>query len=95
LARDGVAVRAHDPAIDVLPPDLPAEVVLCSTAAETLDGATALVVATPWPEFCEVAPEELVTRMRSPNVVDTTGALIDTLGSDPRVRYLTIGKAAR
>jgi UDPglucose 6-dehydrogenase len=95
LARDGVTVRTHDPAVNALPPDLPAQIVLCSTAAEALDDATALVVATPWPEFREVAADELVTRMRSPNVVDTTGALIDTLGSDPRVRYLTVGKAAR
>jgi UDPglucose 6-dehydrogenase len=93
LAREGVTVRTHDPAVRALPPDVPKEILLCSTAAEALDDAAALVVATPWPQFRDVEPDELVARMRSPNVVDTTGALADTLGMDPRVRYVTVGKA--
>jgi UDPglucose 6-dehydrogenase len=77
-------VRTHDPAIHALPPDLPGDIVLCATAAEALDGTAALVVATPWPEFRAVEPGELIARMREPNVVDTTGALRDTVGRDPR-----------
>jgi UDPglucose 6-dehydrogenase len=93
LARDGISVRAHDPAVSALPPDVATEVTLYSTAADALDGASALVVATPWPEFRAVDADEVVTRMTTPNVVDTSGALMDTLGSDTRIRYVTVGKA--
>ncbi len=94
LARDGISVRTHDPAISALPAGLPAEVTLWRTAVEALDGASALVVATPWPEFRRVGPDDVVARMARPSVVDASGALLDTLGRDPRVQYLTVGKAS-
>lgn len=93
LAREGVSVRTHDPAVSALPPATPAEVTLWPTAVEALEGASALVVATPWPEFRTVDADEVVARMAVPNVVDASGVLIDTLGHDPRVRYVTVGKA--
>jgi len=93
LAGDGITIRTHDPAVRALPPDVPPEITLCATAEEALDGARALVVATPWPEFRSVTADDVVARMTVPNVVDAAGALADTLGSDPRVRYVTVGKA--
>src|SRR6266508_2180231 len=87
LAGDGITIRTHDPAVRALPPDVPPEITLCATAEEALDGARALVVATPWPEFRSVTADDVVARMTVPNVVDAAGALADTLGSYPRVRY--------
>ena len=93
LAADGISVRTHDPAVQVLPEDVPAEVTLCATPEDALDGAQALVVATPWPEFRAVAADDVVARMSTANVVDAAGTLLETLGNDPRVRYVTVGKA--
>jgi UDPglucose 6-dehydrogenase len=93
LARDGIVVRAHDPAVHTLPADIPSGVTLCATPEDAVEGAQALVVATPWPEFRSVTPGEVISRMTSPNVVDAAGALAETLGSDERIRYLTVGKA--
>jgi UDPglucose 6-dehydrogenase len=95
LARDGVAVRAHDPAIHALPEEIAADVVLTPAPVDALDGAAALVVATPWPEFRAITADDVVAHMSTPNVIDAAGVLADTLGSDPRVRYLTVGRASR
>jgi UDPglucose 6-dehydrogenase len=95
LARDGIVVRAHDPAIHALPEDMAAHVVLTQAPVDALEGAVALVVATPWPEFSAVTADDVVAHMSTPNVVDAAGALADSLGRDPRVRYLTVGRASR
>jgi UDPglucose 6-dehydrogenase len=92
LTRRGVNVRAHDPAVLELPRDVSDNVSLFSTPLEALEGTSALVVATPWPEFRAVVADDVVERMRAANVIDPTGALADTLGRDTRVRYFTVGK---
>ena len=95
LARAGISVRAHDPAVRALPANAANAISLTPTALDALDGASALVVATPWPDFRKIDADEVVARMTLPNVVDADGALLDTLGADPRVRYVTVGRAPR
>lgn len=85
-------VRAYDPKVSILPPDVAASITLVPNAARALDAADALVVATEWPEFKQLAVGDVVARMRHAVVVDPNGFLGASLGADSRVDYHTIGK---
>ena len=91
LAARGARVRAFDPAISALPRSDGATAELAESAVDALLGAQALVVMTPWPEFLEVGPDELVTAMSDAIVLDPAGDVSMTLGHDPRIRYLKVG----
>jgi len=85
----GATVAAYDPAIQVLPPEI-TWVRLAGGIDEALQGADALVLATLWPEFASLDPDQLVRTMRHPQVVDQTGFLVH-LGVDPRLSYVRVG----
>lgn len=94
LTSEGAVVQAHDPAIKVLPDELAERFVLSSTPIAALEGATALVLATGWPEYKTLDAETVVSNMRAPIVIDPNRFLEKTLGSDSRIRYATVGKAS-
>jgi UDPglucose 6-dehydrogenase len=62
-------LRVFDP---IVPwnPAWHARTTVCESVLDTLDGADALLVMTPWPEFKSVAPDELARRMRGRLVID-------------------------
>jgi UDPglucose 6-dehydrogenase len=90
LASQQVRVHAYDPAIKTLPEDFKFE--LCSTPIAAIENAAALVLTTPWPDFKTISADSVVAVMEDPLVIDPNRFLEDTLGSDPRIRYVTIGK---
>jgi UDPglucose 6-dehydrogenase len=90
LAAAGARVSAHDPAVTALPPDLSAIMHLASSPIEAVDGASALVVATPWPDYRQV-PVEALARMTRPLVLDANRFLQHTIGVAPGVEYLAVG----
>src|SRR5262245_38406140 len=94
LQADGVAVRAHDPAVRALPPELAAHVELCADPLAALRGADVAVIATAWPEYAELTADEVVAHMRRPCVVDAAGLLRPRLAHDARVRYVSPGRRA-
>ena len=49
LHEQGAIVCAHDPAVKELPEEIAAHVRLAATPVDAVSGASALVVATPWP----------------------------------------------
>src|SRR5262249_9473221 len=57
LHARGAAVRVHDPIVGTLPPELAAAVQRVETPLEAVDGASALVLGTPWPEYRQVLPD--------------------------------------
>jgi UDPglucose 6-dehydrogenase len=91
LAAQGALVRAFDPAVAELPEGDAGVAVLAESAIDALAATRALVVMTPWPEFLAVAPDEVVAAMIEAVVLDPAGAVGATLGSDPRIRYVTLG----
>jgi UDPglucose 6-dehydrogenase len=95
LAQAGARVRAHDVAVASVPEELRDVLTVCGTPLEAAADASALVVATEWPVYREVAAEGLIMAMRTPNVVDPGGFLSDTLGSLDAVRYATVGRSSR
>jgi UDPglucose 6-dehydrogenase len=94
LNQQGACVQAHDPAIRSLPAELGDTIGLYSEASAALADADALVVATEWPDYKQIASATLATAMKSPTVLDASRFLASTLGADPRIRYLTVGKPA-
>lgn len=93
LADGGAKVQIHDPVVTALPGVLARRAMLCPTPLAAVMGASALVVATPWPEYAEIAADSILTALRSPLVLDANGLLAQTFGNDPRVRYVTVGSA--
>ena len=92
IARRGARVHAHDPAIKTLPQEI-GDVRLFSDPLTAASGADALVVATPWPEFRAVSGDEVVARMSGDLVLDANRFLSMTLGQEPRLRYVSVGRA--
>ena len=80
LIAEGARVKAHDPMVRSLPPEL-SQVQLCATAGETLHDADALVVATEWPDY-KTAP------VRNGIVVIDANRF---LGAREGVRYYSVG----
>lgn len=94
LATRGVRVKACDPAVRRLPPELSPLIELQATAEEALAGADAAVVATEWPVFRELNPQTLAAQMRRPCLIDPNHFLSAPMAQDPRLRYIATGRAA-
>jgi UDPglucose 6-dehydrogenase len=81
LLTQGAQVRAHDPAVKALPADL--DVMVCSSPAAAVEGASALVIATEWPEYRDSEiPQGMI-------VIDPNGFV----GGRPGVHYYSVGKS--
>lgn len=94
LASEGATVVAHDPAIVRLPPEVEGLGVRLATGPlEAVDGAHALVVATEWPVYRDVAPADVAMAMPGGVVIDANGFLIRTLGEGALLEYFTVGRA--
>jgi UDPglucose 6-dehydrogenase len=93
LSERGVRVQAHDPAVAALPPELTGIMTLCESPERALTGADVAVVATAWPEYRDLRADDLVGRMRRPQLIDQAWFLADTLGRDGRITYLAVGRS--
>jgi UDPglucose 6-dehydrogenase len=94
LVATGAHVIAYDPAVKTLPPDLATQIDLASTAHAALQGASAAVIATEWPEFRTLTTEAFVGGRQQAVVVDPGGFLAGTLQADSRIRYTVVGTPA-
>ena len=93
LRGEGVAVRAHDPAVQEMPSELAGlGLVLCPSAEDAVSGADVAVVATEWPDYRRLSADSLLGSMRRPRVIDPNWFLSD-LASDSRIRYVATGRA--
>lgn len=93
LAQQGTQVHAHDPAVKALPEELAQRIALHPAPLAALENASALVVATEWPEYQSLAAEAVAAAMRVPLVIDPHRFLVAALGSDPRIQYVTVGRS--
>lgn len=91
LADQRATVRAYDPAVKTLPPELNAVIGLQTGIRGALQGSDAVLVATEWPEFLSLCADEVVELMRRPIVVDPGRFLEANLGTSDRIRYLAVG----
>jgi UDPglucose 6-dehydrogenase len=94
LHAQGAAVRAHDPAVRSLPDALKPALQLADDPVAALEGADALVVATPWPAFKAIDAGAVGGRLKSGVVLDANRFLGATLGALPGIRYFSVGRAS-
>ena len=92
LSAEGATVSAHDPLVRTLPNGAGRGVIVHDDPLAAAAGADALVVATPWPEYRAVSADAIVNALAQPLVLDAGRFLAGTVGADPRVTYLTVGK---
>jgi len=92
LAQQGVTVQAHDPAVKSIPVELSQNIILYSDPITALQGSCCLVVATEWLDYRSLSAETIVTHMSTPIVIDPNRFLFATLGSEPRIHYISVGK---
>jgi UDPglucose 6-dehydrogenase len=89
----GTKFRLHDPLI-------PASAAGHSTARgfatplETLTGADALMILTPWPEYRAIAPDEIASRLKGRIVLDPYAVLDAEAAFAAGLRYYTLGQPA-
>jgi UDPglucose 6-dehydrogenase len=89
----GATIRAHDPAVNVLPPALAGSVELCAGPLDAARGADVLVVCTAWPCYREVPGEELLSALARQLVIDPAGWLRSTLAPHPSVAHVCVGRS--
>jgi UDPglucose 6-dehydrogenase len=90
LLDQGVEIRAFDPAVRALPPELD-RIRLADDADGALAGADVAIVATPWPQFRELTADQLIRAMAQPRLIDQAGFL-PHLAGDPRLVYVRVGQ---
>lgn len=92
LIERGATVVAHDPTVKTSPTELDRAIEVCSDPIQTAADADALVVATGWPLYRDVAPDRLFLTMKHPVVVDANRLLGATIGADTRFEYFSVGR---
>ena len=95
LSAQGAQVRAHDPAVSRLPDELAAQIELAATATAATAGASALVVATPWPDYRNISASEACGGMTRRLVLDANRFLNASLGQDAAIEYFSVGQGNR
>jgi UDP-glucose 6-dehydrogenase len=83
-------VSAFDPVVKALPEDL-AAVRLTRDAYDAADRADAVIVATEWPEFCQIDPANLRRVMRGDLVVDGRNFLSEASFDGSGLRLMGFG----
>lgn len=92
LHEKGAIVTAYDPVVKHLPTSLTAFITLKTDCRLALKSAEAVIVATEWPEFQALEGNVLQSLVANPLVVDINGFCEKSLGKDPQIQYIKIGK---
>jgi UDPglucose 6-dehydrogenase len=93
LLKDGAHVQAFDPHVSSLPAELK-PVRLCTDARAVAAGADALVVGNESPEFRGLSADDIASAMTGRIVLDAGRFLGATLGADPRLSLISVGRVS-
>lgn len=83
-------LRVHDPAVKELPSRWSGRIRRCGDPLIALEDAQALVIATEWPMYREIAASRLLERSRPLTVLDA-GRFVRAYEGKPGVRYVAVG----
>jgi UDPglucose 6-dehydrogenase len=95
LASQGVRVLAFDPAVKALPAELSSKLQLADSALAAVADASALVVATEWPEFQTIDVDSVLSVMKRKLILDPNRFLASKLANRTDVEYLAVGVPGR
>lgn len=91
LLQAGATVKAFDPAVNQLPPEL-VGVRLTTDLAEALVGADAAVLCTDWPQFKQANWAELLKLMKARLIIDPNRFLENSLQAVPAAEHICVGQ---
>ncbi len=94
LVKEAAEVRAFDPKVTALPSDLAASVTLAADAKSAAHGAHALVVATEWPEFRNLSPDDIAGVMAGHIVLDAGRYLAPAFAANGRLKLISVGRVS-
>ena len=94
LIERGANVRVHDPAAKDLPRHWSGRVQRCDDPLSAVQGAHALVIATEWPLYQEVAADQMSQRSATLTVLDANH-FIPGIAAAQGVRYVAVGVPAK
>jgi UDPglucose 6-dehydrogenase len=92
LVEQGAIVQAHDPVVISLPENL-ASIHLCPTPEEAIQSASALVIATEWPDYRQINPDIFLTEMGNPLILDPNAFILRVLNNISQIKYISVGQA--
>jgi UDPglucose 6-dehydrogenase len=95
LQAAGARVRVYDPVAEAEARKLIRGVAFCSSAADAVEGADAVVLVTEWPEFAALDLAEVAAAMRGNLLVDGRNLYDPGRVLDAGLVYEGIGRAAR
>jgi UDPglucose 6-dehydrogenase len=90
LMAAGAVLSGYDPIVKSLPDDL-ARIRLAASVYEAAEGADAVLLATDWPEFLEIAPGALRQAMHGDLVVDGRNVLGEHAFAASGLRVIGVG----
>jgi UDPglucose 6-dehydrogenase len=91
LLGAGARPVAFDPKVTTLPGLLDLGVSIATKPDDVFDGAEAVIVATPWPEFLDIDLKVLATMNRKV-LIDQNGFLVGRMSVAPDVIHIVAGK---
>lgn len=94
ILNRGGTIRAYDPeAAENVKRLFPTEITYCKDAAETMDGADALIIVTEWKEFIAIEPEEIKSSLKTNKVFDGRNIFDPTTMKAAGLDYFSIGRS--
>jgi UDPglucose 6-dehydrogenase len=84
-------IKAYDPVVDTAVAGI--HVSGSSSALDAVNGADAVAIMTPWPEFKDISPGDLAERMQGNTVVDPYGMLDAQKVRAAGLNYFSLGKS--
>jgi len=89
----GIRLRVHDPVVPASAAAHP-KAEGCPEPLEAAQGADALMILTPWPQYRSIAPTEVARRMAGRLLVDPYRVMDPQASEAAGLRYYTLGRPA-
>lgn len=92
LVEEGATVRVYDPLVTTLPEWTGQGMELTSDLRDALTGAHAALVATEWPEITSLTPDDFMSTMSYPIVVDGRNVYDAAMMRQAGIMYDSVGR---
>lgn len=93
LLDQGADLKVHDPAVTHLPKSWDGRVHRVVDPLHALEGSRALVVATEWPQYKQISPQQLPTGLQEIVILDAN-RFVPHLQGIKNARYIAVGTPA-
>jgi UDPglucose 6-dehydrogenase len=94
LMRRDAKIVAYDPAAkDTATKVFRNKLECCKSALECINGADCAIAVTEWPEFSKLEPEDFISRMRNPSLIDGR-RIYDPKKFSRKLKYIAIGRGS-